>query len=388
MAQTGIGWNFAEGDWVRLRQIIQQIASFKFGYAASPTFDNLTLTGSLNISGTLNVTGTLNLPFYYKGVLVTNTSGDVSSVDSDSPPSNYYLQADQSGNITWQQVNYADLGGSIGLIGFVPYTGATQDVFLDIYSLYTNDTLGANTLFATGRGVIWSNGTLGTLPATGAGTRFMWIPSLHAFRAGAVTGTQWDLAEIGDFSFAFGNDAEAWATSSTAIGSGATAKSQFGIALGYLASAGPSETVTSPIAIGYNLISDANYAIALGVFYTNSLASTFTVGYGQIDFLVQSGYVKATGLLGVKDTTTNYTYFQGGVQSGDITYILPTASTTGLLKNTTGTLSWDITPYVPTARTITATAPLTIDNTTSADLSANRTLAITDPDSTHKGMFR
>jgi hypothetical protein len=43
---------------------------------------------------------------------------------------------------------------------------------------------------------------------------------------------------------------------------------------------------------------------------------------------------------------TYYTIFQGGDQSGDITYTLPTASATGLLKNTAGTLSWDTSTYL------------------------------------------
>jgi hypothetical protein len=57
------------------------------------------------------------------------------------------------------------------------------------------------------------------------------------------------------------------------------------------------------------------------------------------------------------------------------------ASTTLFLKCIliTGTTaaSWQANYFVPTVRTITATAPITIAGTTSADLSANRTLAIT-----------
>ncbi len=41
---------------------------------------------------------------------------------------------------------------------------------------------------------------------TNAGTKFMWIPSKHALRAGEVQGTQWDLDSIGDHSVAFGRN--------------------------------------------------------------------------------------------------------------------------------------------------------------------------------------
>ena len=51
----------------------------------------------------------------------------------------------------------------------------------------------------------WDNfNYLGPLPATGAGTRLMWIPGKAAFRVGRVSGNQWDLNNIGDFSTVVG----------------------------------------------------------------------------------------------------------------------------------------------------------------------------------------
>lgn len=52
------------------------------------------------------------------------------------------------------------------------------------------------------------DGTTGTTPAAGAGTRLMWIPATGAFRAGAVAGVEWDgtdeqgVAVSGDIYFA------------------------------------------------------------------------------------------------------------------------------------------------------------------------------------------
>jgi hypothetical protein len=51
------------------------------------------------------------------------------------------------------------------------------------------------------------------------------------------------------------------------------------------------------------------------------------------------------GILETGTTPTYHTIFQGGDQAGDITYTLPTASSTGFLKNTSGTLSWDTGTY-------------------------------------------
>ncbi len=43
-------------------------------------------------------------------------------------------------------------------------------------------------------------GYSGDLPATGAGTRLMWVPQKAAFRVGNVTGTQWNQASVGVYS--------------------------------------------------------------------------------------------------------------------------------------------------------------------------------------------
>jgi hypothetical protein len=63
-------------------------------------------------------------------------------------------------------------------------------------------------------------GSLGPsgIPATGAGTRLMWYPGKAAFRAGTVTGTQWEDAAVGFYSVAMGNSTTASATASTALG--------------------------------------------------------------------------------------------------------------------------------------------------------------------------
>ena len=56
------------------------------------------------------------------------------------------------------------------------------------------------TLISSGfkvNGVLLVEGTTGATPVSGAGTRLMWVPAKAAFRAGVVTGTQWDDASIG-----------------------------------------------------------------------------------------------------------------------------------------------------------------------------------------------
>lgn len=87
------------------------------------------------------------------------------------------------------------------------------------------------------------------IPAEGSGTRLMWYPEKAAFRAGYVDGTQWDAANIGQYSFAggynsrasgdygtaFGYSSVAANSSSTALGQYCTASGNASVALGYYA---------------------------------------------------------------------------------------------------------------------------------------------------------
>lgn len=90
---------------------------------------------------------------------------------------------------------------------------------------------------------------LGSIPAEGSGTRFMWYGTKGAIRAGSINGTQWDDANIGyhsaafgsnvrasgDYGFASGKDVVAANTSSTAMGEFCTASGAVSVALGYYA---------------------------------------------------------------------------------------------------------------------------------------------------------
>ena len=92
----------------------------------------------------------------------------------------------------------------------------------------------------------------GFIPVTGPGERLMWHPTKSAFRAGGASGTEWDDASVGFYSwaggsqntasgvysFAMGNQATASGLSSFALGSSVTANADHSLALGQRASAG------------------------------------------------------------------------------------------------------------------------------------------------------
>ena len=64
---------------------------------------------------------------------------------------------------------------------------------------------------------------VGTIPAVGGGIRMMWHPRKAAFRAGKVTASQWDEANVGFFSNAFGYNTQASGYGAVAMGNGAAA---------------------------------------------------------------------------------------------------------------------------------------------------------------------
>jgi hypothetical protein len=74
------------------------------------------------------------------------------------------------------------------------------------------------------------NGT--GIPIEGAGTRMMWYPRKGAFRAGGISGTQWDAANIGSYSVAIGQDVRASGDNGTAFGLRSTAAQQSSFAVG------------------------------------------------------------------------------------------------------------------------------------------------------------
>lgn len=76
------------------------------------------------------------------------------------------------------------------------------------------------------------DGSGDAVPIEGVGTRVMWYPGKAAFRAGYVSGTQWDAANIGDYSVAMGYDVRASASNSTAFGLRSVAAQQSSFAVG------------------------------------------------------------------------------------------------------------------------------------------------------------
>jgi hypothetical protein len=156
--------------------------------------------------------------------------------------SGYVLTSDGEGTGTWQP------GGGGGPDGDWTIAGD------DMYSTLSGHVgIGTSSpefkLSLDGDGGILAEGTIGsgaTLTTSGAGTRMIWYPREGAFRAGTALGSEWDEANIGQYSAAFG-----WGTK--ARWQGSFAAGMFTVA-----------DNAGDVAMGTNTTASGPYALAMG----------------------------------------------------------------------------------------------------------------------------
>lgn len=163
-----------------------------------------------------------------------------------------------------------------------------------------------------------AKGTFGTgaIPVQGAGARMMWYPRKAAFRAGSVSGSEWDDINIGNYSIALGKDNIARGFYSTAIGTWNEASGFYSFAAG----TGNVATGTSSMTFGFTDTATGANSIALGtnthakgdfsiVFGSNTLAKgNFSTVFGMNN---QARYEHQT-VLGKHNDTTKRTVFEIG----------------------------------------------------------------------------
>jgi hypothetical protein len=142
-------------------------------------------------------------------------------------------------------------------------------------------------------------GTTGAIPATGAGTRLMWYPGKKAFRAGVVTGTQWDDANIGLKSTVGGGEDNTASSALTTVGggSGNTAGGNW-----------------ATIGGGQNNLASNQYATVGGGGNNTAGGLYATVGGGQSN---TAGGDRATVGGGVTNTAWGYAATVGGGENND-----------------------------------------------------------------------
>ncbi len=134
-------------------------------------------------------------------------------------------------------------------------------------------------------GIFGSGAAIGS---PGAGTRMFFNPRKAAFRVGEVSGTEWDNANVGDYSFASGLNTTASGFCSTAMGFLTTASGSNSIAMGsYTYASGlrstamGQNTIASGLgstAMGESTTASGSYSTAMGSNTTASALTTTAMG--------------------------------------------------------------------------------------------------------------
>jgi hypothetical protein len=183
------------------------------------------------------------------------------------------LTSDATGVTSWQTPSsgpWTESHSYIYCTGNNVGIGNTSPLAL-FYVDGTGNSAGGNVLF---EGDL-NTSTPASPPLSGAGTRMMWYPHKAAFRAGNVSGTQWDKASIGNYSTAFGFDCTASGSYSFAAGNTASATNISAVSLGYNTEA----TGQYSLATGYSTNASGNYSAAFNSGTTASGTASNAFGY-------------------------------------------------------------------------------------------------------------
>jgi len=125
--------------------------------------------------------------------------------------------------------------------------------------------------------VVGGSSGAGAIPAKGAGVRLMWYPGKAAFRAGQADGTEWDDANVGEGSVAFGRSNIVRGSNSLAIGFGNSVPGNGNsIATGNNSKASGGNSV----AMGNQVTASGFFAVALGSATTSDGTASTAMGSG------------------------------------------------------------------------------------------------------------
>jgi len=120
--------------------------------------------------------------------------------------------------------------------------------------------------------------TLYAPPVSGTGTRFMWYPQKGALRAGTVDGAQWDKANTGLNSVAFGVNTTANGYLSTSLGYSTTSSGIGSTSMGFTTIASGYYTTS----LGLYSIAKNDHSLVIGRYNdTSAVNSLFEVGNGS-----------------------------------------------------------------------------------------------------------
>jgi hypothetical protein len=329
---TGVyAWNYSTGTGVQFGVRAKKSGNaIGDGYAVS---GEATGTGPKKIGGYFTASGATN---NYAGIFDQGSVG----IGTTEPAINFKLHihdnvsADVSMGITNSATGAALSRGVRLRMATSDFSIINQEAFGNIH-FYTG---GLNRMAITSNGNIGiataspntdallhvnvgASGTKGILvtgaynisnsiPSLGAGSRLMFYPGKAAFRAGNVTGTQWDNENVGPRSIALGSNTTASGESSTALGIAGVANGYVSLAMG----SGTTASESFSTAMGYNTTASGNTSTAIGYATTaDGQASTsmgeFTTAYGYASLAMGSNSFANGGVssaFGKRNVTNGY----------------------------------------------------------------------------------
>lgn len=158
----------------------------------------------------------------------------------------------------------------------------------------------------------YTSGVNTTAPAEGAGTRFMWYGAKAAIRAGRIDGTQWDDANIGLYSTAFGENARAGGDNSIAVGKNTIAANTAAIAMGENCYA----VGLNSVALGYGAATNTSSgAPRTGTFVFADRSVTVAYNTGMVDESTRF-HPAATNTFNVRAVNGSYFYTNTALTTG------------------------------------------------------------------------
>ena len=224
--------------------LVQRDANGSFA-AGKVTLDSLAVAGRSTLGATAagrlsasdTISTTVGIKFPDGSVQTTAAAAAATGTSANTP--NTLVQRDASGSFSAGKVTLdsmyvngrTQLGGGDVIVENNSALSAANDSVLTVRT-------GSGSRFRVNRdgGVLavgtYDSGTSGSIPVEGSGTRMMWYPGKAAFRVGGINGTQWDDANIGLYSMAFGEDVRALGDNSLAVGQRAVAAGSRTLAMG------------------------------------------------------------------------------------------------------------------------------------------------------------
>jgi hypothetical protein len=237
--------------------------------AAWSATDRLLVVGN----GTTGTTRSNALTVLKNGNVAIGNVSPTSRLDVDgqlrlrggAPGAGKVLTSDANGLATWQ----TPVGGA----------GGTLDAAYDLGGAGTGRTITADAgaVKVQGTDGIIVTGTYNSganIEVSGAGARMFFNPRKSAFRAGRVINGDWDEANVGWGSVAFGANTLASGDHATAIGFGTTASGEYSTALGYNAIASGFDSR----AMGRNSVASGDFSTAMGEYLIAPSRNEIVVG--------------------------------------------------------------------------------------------------------------